>query len=60
MALTLGTGPFGQHPGGTFNDAVSVDGRVIWWEDSPRRVRASSAVRSWWTARGPSSCMSPG
>lgn len=39
MALTLGTGPFGQHPGGTFNDAVSVDGRVIWWEDSPRRVR---------------------
>ncbi len=39
MTLTLGTGPFGQTPAGVFNDAVSVDGRVIWWEDSPRRVR---------------------
>lgn len=39
MALTLGTGPFGQYPGGRFNDAVTVDGRVIWWEDSARRVR---------------------
>lgn len=39
MTLTLGTGPFGQTPAGVFNDAVDVDGRVIWWEDSPRRVR---------------------
>jgi len=39
MTLTLGTGPFGQTPAGVFNDAVAVDGRVIWWEDSPRRVR---------------------
>ncbi len=39
MALTMGTAPFGHEPRGVFNDAVSVDGRVIWWEDSPRRVR---------------------
>lgn len=39
MSLTLGSGPFGQAPQGEFNGAVSVDGRVIWWEDSPRWVR---------------------
>src|SRR5215210_6045877 len=41
MSLTLGTAPFGQAPGGVFNDAVSVDGRAMWWEDSPRRVRGT-------------------
>lgn len=39
MSLTLGSAPFGQAPGGEFNEAVSVDGRVMFWEDSPRRVR---------------------
>jgi uncharacterized protein (DUF427 family) len=39
MALTMGSAPFGHAPLGVFNDAVSVDGRVIWWEDSPRHVR---------------------
>jgi uncharacterized protein (DUF427 family) len=39
MSLTMGTAPFGHTPAGTFNDAVSVDGQVIWWEESPRRVR---------------------
>jgi uncharacterized protein (DUF427 family) len=39
MSLTLGSGPFGQAPRGTFNEAVSIDGQVIWWEDSPRWVR---------------------
>jgi uncharacterized protein (DUF427 family) len=39
MSLTMGSAPFGQTPAGTFNDAVEVDGQVIWWEDSPRRVR---------------------
>ncbi len=43
MTLTLGTGPFGQAPAGAFNDAVTVDGRVIWWEDSPRRIRGLMA-----------------
>jgi uncharacterized protein (DUF427 family) len=39
MSLTMGTAPFGHAPAGTFNEAVDVDGQVIWWEDSPRRVR---------------------
>jgi uncharacterized protein (DUF427 family) len=39
MSLTMGTAPFGHAPAGTFNDAVNTDGQVIWWEDSPRRVR---------------------
>ncbi len=43
MSLTLGTGPFGQAPRGEFNGAVSVDGRVLWWEDSPRWVRGKLA-----------------
>ena len=52
MTLTLGTGPFGQTPAGVFNDAVTVDGRVIWWEDSPRGSGGSWARRWWSTAGG--------
>jgi uncharacterized protein (DUF427 family) len=40
MALTIGTGPFGQHPGGRFNFEVPREHGVIWFEDSPRRIRA--------------------
>ncbi len=40
MALTVGTGPFGQHPAGTFNFDVPRDRGVIYFEDSPRRIRA--------------------
>jgi uncharacterized protein (DUF427 family) len=40
MALTVGTGPFGQHPGGTFNFERLRTKGVIWFEDSPRRIRA--------------------
>ena len=40
MALTVGTGPFGQHPGGTFNFERPRTKGVIWFEDSPRRIRA--------------------
>jgi uncharacterized protein (DUF427 family) len=39
MALTVGTGPFGQTPGGDFNIDLSREG-LIWFEDSPRRMRA--------------------
>jgi uncharacterized protein (DUF427 family) len=39
MSLGTGTGPFGKRPGGLFNDAVSVDGGVLYFEPSPRRVR---------------------
>jgi uncharacterized protein (DUF427 family) len=40
MALTIGTGPFGQRPGGSFNFEVPRERGVIWFEDSPRRIRA--------------------
>lgn len=39
MALTVGTGPFGRDPAGTFNFPVDAPERVLYLEDSPRRVR---------------------
>ena len=39
MSLTLGTAPFGQHPGGVLN--VEPPERFLFFEDSPRRVRAA-------------------
>lgn len=38
MSLTMGTAPFGHAPGGRFNFAMP-EGTVLWFEDSPRRVR---------------------
>jgi uncharacterized protein (DUF427 family) len=38
MSLTLGTGPFGQIPGGAFNVDVPREG-VLYLERSPRRIR---------------------
>ena len=35
MALTVGTGPFGQRPGGTFNFELPRTKGVIYFEDSP-------------------------
>ena len=40
MALTVGTGPFGQQPAGHFNFEVPRSSGVIYFEDSPRRIRA--------------------
>ena len=40
MSLTLGTSPFGPHAAGAFNSAVSVGDGVLYFEDSPRWVRA--------------------
>ena len=41
MALTLGTGPFGEQSTGTFNFEVKAPGdHAMHLEDSPRRVRA--------------------
>ncbi|HZO58080.1 MAG TPA: DUF427 domain-containing protein [Solirubrobacterales bacterium] len=40
MSLTVGTAPFGQRPGGVFNFEVPRKQGVIWFEDSPRRIRA--------------------
>src|SRR3954468_9307521 len=40
MALTVGTGPFGKQSAGSFNfDVPKIQG-VIYFEDSPRRMRA--------------------
>ena len=41
MALTKGTGPFGEKAGGTFNFDTSVlKAHTLYFEDSPKRVRA--------------------
>jgi uncharacterized protein (DUF427 family) len=40
MALTVGTGPFGQHPGGNFNRDMPEHKGLIYFEDQPRRIRA--------------------
>ncbi|MGH2979725.1 MAG: DUF427 domain-containing protein [Solirubrobacterales bacterium] len=40
MALTVGTGPFGQRPAGTFNFELPRTNGLIYFEDSPRRIRA--------------------
>src|SRR6185503_9624491 len=40
MSLTVGTGPFGQTPAGAFNFEIPRHAGVIYFEDSPRRIRA--------------------
>ena len=40
MSLTKGTGPFGQDPAGVFNIELPRRKGVIYFEDSPRRIRA--------------------
>lgn len=39
MGLTVGSGPFGRKPSGVFNFHYDAPGHVIYWDDSPRRVR---------------------
>jgi uncharacterized protein (DUF427 family) len=41
MSLTIGTGPFGQHPAGTFNVEIPKRKGLLYFEDSPRRIRAT-------------------
>jgi uncharacterized protein (DUF427 family) len=43
MSLTVGTGPFGQHPAGAFNVELPRRKGLIYFEDSPRRIRARFA-----------------
>ena len=43
MALTVGTGPFGQHPAGSFQLRAAAHTGLIYFEDSPRRMRAMFA-----------------
>ena len=40
MSLTVGTGPFGHQPAGTFNFELPKRKGLIYFEDSPRRIRA--------------------
>jgi uncharacterized protein (DUF427 family) len=40
MTLTVGTGPFGHRPAGTFNFDLPRREGLIYFEDSPRRIRA--------------------
>ena len=40
MTLTVGSGPFGQRPGGEFNFEIPRKKGVIYFEDFPRRMRA--------------------
>lgn len=41
MTLTIGTGPFGENPAGSFNFPITApQDHVLYMEDSPRRVRA--------------------
>src|SRR5919198_497047 len=40
MSLMTGTGPFGEHSAGEFNFEVPRERGVIYFEDSPRRIRA--------------------
>ena len=39
MTLTIGTAPFGQAPAGAFNLELPDPRRLLYFEDSPRRVR---------------------
>jgi uncharacterized protein (DUF427 family) len=41
MSLTVGTGPFGERPGGRFNFEVETPtGAVLLWDPVPHRIRA--------------------
>ncbi|HEV2074712.1 MAG TPA: DUF427 domain-containing protein, partial [Thermoleophilaceae bacterium] len=46
MTLTIGGGPFGSQPGGAFNFDYEKPGSVLYWEDSPRRVRGELGGRT--------------
>jgi uncharacterized protein (DUF427 family) len=39
MGLTIGTAPFGERPAGVFNADLAAPEHLLYFEDSPRRVR---------------------
>jgi uncharacterized protein (DUF427 family) len=43
MSLTVGTGPFGHRPAGVFNFELPKRKGLIYFEDYPRRIRATFA-----------------
>jgi len=40
MSLTLGSGPFGEHPAGRFEPPLEPADGLLYFEDNPRRIRA--------------------
>lgn len=46
MALTVGTGPFARTSPGTFNFKAEGPEHVLFWDPSPKRVRATFAGRT--------------
>jgi uncharacterized protein (DUF427 family) len=46
MGLTIGTAPFGQRPAGVFNAKLAAPEHLLYFEDSPRRVRVVFAGRT--------------
>jgi uncharacterized protein (DUF427 family) len=40
MSLTIGSGPFGEQPGGRFKPSLDTSGGVLYFEDNPPRIRA--------------------
>lgn len=53
MALTVGTGPFGPRPAGAFNTAMPRLKGLLYFEDFPRRMRASFAGETVLDSRHP-------
>jgi uncharacterized protein (DUF427 family) len=41
MSLTLGSGPFGEHPAGEFSPPLRPDPPILYFEDNPRRIRVT-------------------
>jgi uncharacterized protein (DUF427 family) len=46
MGLTIGSAPFGQRPAGVFNADLAAPEHLLYFEDSPRRVRVLFAGRT--------------
>jgi uncharacterized protein (DUF427 family) len=40
MSLTIASGPFGEHPGGRFNVPIETGDGLLYFENSPMRIRA--------------------
>lgn len=52
MTLTIGTGPFGHQAGGVFNFSRDGPAHVLYFEDSPRRIRTRFAGETVADSRG--------
>jgi uncharacterized protein (DUF427 family) len=53
MTLTIGSAPFGRRPGGSFNFTYSAPEHVLYFEESPRRVRVELEGRTVADSRRP-------